>query len=585
MSCLFGLVIVGMGSENSALEAELVKSGEENLKLEEENSLLEEENVLLEEEMKALSVDVQTLTYLNEGKAEEIRRKLSAFDMDVLGVYPVGEDSSDNIKRFYVCDGRYYAEFYLVDYLTGEISDLSKGIPGVYIAWDEEEFAWDILTEDMDGDGMEDILVVVSSDERADWGGTTFDGAIFLWLQRDGKFIPVNRNYCNDTKYRENVFSQEIDTLEKKLRLQENADAWEIASIGTWIQEELFADRREELEELLEDKEKDVHYTERREPEDVHVTVKEDANKWYQVSIPENPYSEKKINAWFADFYERDVQATEEFMGVGMEENDVYMSEEERIEAGFYRNTSFWEERADDAIISFMGNVYAYMGGAHGLYSSFAVNFDSRNGECLQLEDILSDSEGFYEFAMPYIENVYSEFPWGEEDVRDALMGGDWCATNYGIMIFVNGGNGLGIFEYQIPYELMTDYMKEQYLPTSRTAEFNFFMGDGAYMDVNADGRLDYLTEPVKDDRGYTIQINGTKSNLSLEYDRTFSDGTTWEDLLDGAYFGASDMKLVRDEEGVTHLELKFDTYKEEKRQIVFVYRIEEETVIFEKVV
>lgn len=214
----------------------------------------------------------------------------------------------------------------------------------------------------------------------------------------------------------------------------------------------------------------DPHDTELREPGDIHVTVLQDENGQYQVSIPEIPQSEVKINAWLQAFYEEDADARNDFMGIGIEDSDVYLSEQERLAEGFSYKTSFWVDRADDAIISFQGQTSTYSGGAHGNDHAFSVNFDTRSGNILSLPDILSNAEEFYIFSMEYIAGNYSEYGWGEEYVEEALMGDGWCVSGCGIRIFLNGGNGLGLYEYEIPYECLVDYIKPEYLPTSGAA-------------------------------------------------------------------------------------------------------------------
>lgn len=43
-----------------------------------------------------------------------------------------------------------------------------------------------------------------------------------------------------------------------------------------------------------------------------------------------------------------------------------------------------------DSIINYIAGYQSYMGGAHGWYNSFALNFDPKTGKLLQLSDILA---------------------------------------------------------------------------------------------------------------------------------------------------------------------------------------------------
>ena len=95
-------------------------------------------------------------TCLEEGTAERIRLQMDDFNLQVLKIFPAGEDTSNHIRRFFVCVNRFESKFYLVDYITGEIICLSPGNKPVYVSpVYGDEIA--LQTEDFDGDGKEDI--------------------------------------------------------------------------------------------------------------------------------------------------------------------------------------------------------------------------------------------------------------------------------------------------------------------------------------------------------------------------------------------------------------------------------------------
>ncbi len=69
----------------------------------------------------------------------------------------------------------------------------------------------------------------------------------------------------------------------------------------------------------------------------------------------------------------------------------------------YYINESVAVYRIDDRIASFCTIYNDYEGGAHGFYAFDGATFDVESGKKMQLEDILSDAEGFYDKAVSYI--------------------------------------------------------------------------------------------------------------------------------------------------------------------------------------
>lgn len=460
--------IIVLARENGNLKEAAAEAGKENARLSEQIRRTEEEAA-------ALSDTARTLQCVEEGIQERIRRRFSAYDMEVAGVYPVGDDTDGSVKRFYVCIGRYsyWTEFYLADYVTGEICNLSDRVPQVGITYStrdedggkvEKTVDWEFLSEDFDGDGTADILLVVSfADFWGGWKNPQSIGGIFLWLQRDGEFVCVNSGYCGkDTSWQDNDFSLRIDAQEDVFRERQKPEEWTAEKVGAWVREELFDGRTEELEALLKNPEADIPYMQRREAENVHVTVEQDERERLRVSIPENPYSEGRINDWLLAYYEEMEKRGEES---GTEKDAGGVSY-------IYDYGSGLEcKRADDAVVCFRGSEYEYAGGAHGNIDVFSVNFDARSGRILTLADIFPKTERFCKFAVSYIEENYEEHPWGWEEVRDAVMEENWFLDDCGITFFSTSGNGTQYYEYMIPYEEFADAMKTEYLPAAEPGE------------------------------------------------------------------------------------------------------------------
>lgn len=534
-------------------------------------------------------VPVSELSLIDVGYAERIRSVMSADEMVVLGVYPVGEDSEESMKRFFLCNGLYYAEFYLADYITGEIIDLGRRNPCIdisYLVWDDAGQLltayddWEIQIEDYDGNGEPDILLVLSFPEKG--SGFSRTGGILLWLQKQGSFQPVNRSYCGYySEWRESEFSAKIEEQEEKFREEQKPYAWSIDKVSAWVREELLEGQTENLNKELENPKKQLPYDQWREPGDLHPELIQDAQEHYSVRIKGNSYSENRINEWLKNFYEDDEEEEKEFMGVTREDEET-MTQQERIDADFYYHTSVWPERVDDAVLCLMTSTYEYAGGAHGNVFTDAVVFDTRNGEILQLEDVVEDRERFFVFAMDYIETNDEPYPWGTEDIKESLWYDRWCFTDYGFMVFWNGGNGLGIYSCEIPYELLTDYLKEEYLPTSRAAETGIYYWEynrtegKILMDVNADGEVDTLIISASEEEPIQLSVNETVSEINPQYrDKPLSEQQV----------RIQSVVLERREDGSTQLNLKVSIWPTEEEQTywhAYVYRIEGEYAILE---
>ena len=291
------------------------------------------------------------------------------------------------------------------------------------------------------------------------------DYAIYLWLQIDSEFHPVNRICCGYCTDMDNPFSEQVEALEKRFVEEQNPEDWSMEAVSTWVKGELIGEKQDALLELLQNPFESIPYNERREKEDMNIEILADENEYFSVSIDKNPYSEQRINDWLEAFYEKDEAKKDSFYTSFDEE---YRDVLENIQEQRYYETYIQNIRADDAVISFVGNTYIYSGGAHGTDYSFSMNFDTKSGRLLSLEDVVLDKNKFCDFAMEYITEKWGEeyYGWGMEDIRESLYDEHWVLTNKGMLIFLNGGNGLGTYEYELPYEDIADMLEVEYLPS-----------------------------------------------------------------------------------------------------------------------
>ena len=311
--------------------------------------------------------------------------------------------------------------------------------------------------------------------QKKRWG-LVLGGIIFLSAGLNGEI------FCKEKKIQGKTIGMEEDRgfLEQNCCLnypgEGNLGQEEIEEVAGWIKEELFFEQEKELADCFRNPSAELFYAERRGTEDFQVTVVLNEKEQYQVLIPENLYSERKINDWLQRFYIEDARSKDEFLGIIITDSE-YMSAEMRKELGFFYSTSVQRKRVDDAVISFFINTFYYMGGVHGFDSSDSVNFDTKKGKVLELEDIVLDLEVFYEQVKEFIEGSYRESK-GEsmrgieaELMEEALQKG-WYLNGYGICFFVNGYNGSGFYTYAVPYERIVNYIRPEYLPVSKEAEW-----------------------------------------------------------------------------------------------------------------
>lgn len=581
--------------EKVSLESEIVNLREEKTRLEEEVIFFREEEIDSGQQNVWNHSEVGVEEGIENGFAERIRRNLSGYDMEKVGVWLVGEDSLDHMKRFFLCcdsvSNKKSAEFYVADYVTGKIYNLNFGVPRIDIAycvwkdgdWKRGTFDWEVFIEDLDGNGMEDILFVVSED--LDWNQ---EGGIFLWMQGEDGFCSINRVGCGKLeKAEENIFSQQIAKLEETFRKEQKPEKWDAKKIAIWVKEELFYGREEELSKLLssyhlqndvqDGKEENIEQKEKNS-----VTLLQDANEEYRVSIPENPYSEKRINIGLQKFYEDQVEEENEFFGVGREDNSINFTEKQARLFGFRYSMWIKPYRVDDAIISFRNGDYRDYGASgspHGLSRISSINFDTETGRYLELADVFPDKEGFGDFVIEYIEKNYNAYSPELSMVKSDILtnNGCWCMSGYGIEIAcVNQGNGFSYSIYSIPYEYLTDFIKSKYLPISKEAECSLSKERVVEMDVNHDGVLDRITYLLQKGE---ITINETTTTLMWKGEPLAREGIS---------LSTECPKLVRDKDGITQLEWKGSIFQKSDQQeewveYVFVYRVEGEVLVLEE--
>lgn len=161
------------------------------------------------------------------------------------------------------------------------------------------------------------------------------------------------------------------------------------------------------------------------------------------------------------------------------EAEDYYNSigaEEKKYFWGYSSTTNATLTRCDSSVVSLRGYYHDYTGGAHGMYAYGGENIDVPTGEVLELAEILTDPEGFYDKAIPYIcdelVKTYTDglFSGYEEAVTNAFapnQTSNWYLTGAGIVITFSpyevGPYAMGAPEITLPYAEFDSFIKENY--------------------------------------------------------------------------------------------------------------------------
>lgn len=141
-------------------------------------------------------------------------------------------------------------------------------------------------------------------------------------------------------------------------------------------------------------------------------------------------------------------------------------------------NTEFADIcRLDNHVVSLNDYFGDYLGGSHGRHGSIGRTYDVRSGKELQLEDILTDSQSFYDKAVEYIiarlgEGIYKNDLYQNyaETVRTDTFGetpASWYLDSKGIVItyqlYQIAPYVAGTPSVTLPYDEFAAYIKEDY--------------------------------------------------------------------------------------------------------------------------
>lgn len=247
------------------------------------------------------------------------------------------------------------------------------------------------------------------------------------------------------------------------------------------------------------------------------------------VDIEDNDHVSKQI----ADYYRAEVTRRRNLASRNASEAEtVYENEKDDENSQWYLYYyGVIEEnqtaRADGGVISFETLYQLGNGGEQYETTMEGVNFSTKNGQILTLADVMRDEQAFREFAASYIQTIIEqEYDTSvlvkdyKEQIPSVLKDRNWAFTGIGISIYCNNDLNPGeIMTFTIPYELLLDYLKEDYLPYHREAAVKMAFNQPQQFDVDGDGTMEIVelcaeSEDEYSDYEISVRVDSVKEDI-----------------------------------------------------------------------
>lgn len=231
------------------------------------------------------------------------------------------------------------------------------------------------------------------------------------------------------------------------------------------------------------------------------------------------------VDDWMAqygkEFSERTTQYVEEckMQREDMQDGEMTYSDEMNL----------FVERMDSHVTSFLVGEYEYVGGAHGYYGMYGMNYDSATGEEITFDMLGDIQDVVLQKADEEIEKVRAESDdeygfEGYENARDTMFENPvWYLDSEGFVLIFNtyeiGAYAEGNLTVEVPYDQMPGF-NEKYLP--RDDFYSCILG-GNYeneRDFDGDGVTDRLKVWIEwdEDENSNICISYNEQLMELGY-------------------------------------------------------------------
>ena len=140
---------------------------------------------------------------------------------------------------------------------------------------------------------------------------------------------------------------------------------------------------------------------------------------------------------------------------------------------GFYRDTEYWVQRADQHMVSILEEFSDYSGGAHGMYGCSGVNYDTETGKELWINDIIKQTDLLTGIITDKLYDKYSQDTF-YENIEEQIMAYEpetynWTMNDQGLTFYFNpyeiAPYAAGLLTVTLRYEENPSLFEEKYLP------------------------------------------------------------------------------------------------------------------------
>ena len=244
------------------------------------------------------------------------------------------------------------------------------------------------------------------------------------------------------------------------------------------------------------------------------------------------------LKSWAREDYNSAVAEGYEFYGPYVSEDEMYIT------------------RADDKALSAVTGNYWYSGGAHGMSGYSAVNFDTKTGRKLAIEDVIADTNALPNALAtemieqyPHLATVVQDM-WSmsledylasyltPEEANDITPEFTWTLGYEGVTFYFGAyeigsyadGNQVVVLTYNEYPEL---FNKEYFASVTQDYVMQilpFWYGEEGFTDLNGDGVMDMITVDGNYDAEYDqyTSINVTINNNTYTQDAWYYEITSY---------------------------------------------------------
>ena len=178
----------------------------------------------------------------------------------------------------------------------------------------------------------------------------------------------------------------------------------------------------------------------------------------------------------------------------------------------FYDKTDIIVRRSDSVVLSLLEMSEDYMGGVHGMYGYFGVNFDSETGKQLQISDVCTNAEDLLREIMTRLHEDAPQSPF--EDAEEKIMKRivednlNFTIEPAGVSFYFNpyeiGSYAEGLFTATLLFSEYPDLFKSKYKQLSKAYCQTLSLYNADIMSFK-DGMRNYIHVSIDDDGFYQI--------------------------------------------------------------------------------